>query len=97
MKKIVKTWCFHVAIAIDQLGNSIIGGFPDETISARCHREKRWQKYLIDYTLFFWQKDENGRRHCEQCYWYERERMDLPVEYRKTKKAEKYDTNKRIF
>lgn len=27
----------------------------------------------------------DGKRHCEQCYEYERERMDLPVEYRKEK------------
>lgn len=77
----MKTWIFYIAIAVDQLLNAILGGYPDETLSARCWREKRWQRYVID-GLFFWQRS-GGKGHCEQCYWYERERKDLPVEYRK--------------
>lgn len=75
------TWFFYISIALDQLVNAVLGGYPDETLSARCFREHRWQRYVID-GLFFWQA-ENGRGHCEQCYWYEQKRMDLPVEYRK--------------
>ncbi|MCL2710766.1 MAG: hypothetical protein FWE95_07785 [Planctomycetaceae bacterium] len=72
----------QILIAIDQLINTIFGGWADETLSARCWREKRWFRHVIDL-LFRWQIDEAGRGHCEQCYWWERERMDMPEEYRK--------------
>lgn len=80
MQSRIDRWFFHVGIAIDQLANAILGGYPDETLSARCYRENRWQRHVIDM-LFFWQRSD-VKWHCEQCYWYERERMDLPVEYR---------------
>jgi uncharacterized membrane protein len=68
-------------IVADQLVNVLCFGWADETLSARCGREKRWLRHVID-VIFCWQRDEAGRGHCEQCYWYERERMDLPGEYR---------------
>jgi len=70
-------------IALDQLLNTMLGGWADETLSARCWREKRWFRYVIDL-LFCWQVDDKGRRHCEQCYWHEQERKDMPIEYRCT-------------
>jgi hypothetical protein len=86
------TYLFYLSIALDQLLNTVLGGFPDETISARCWREKRLSRYLID-ALFFWQyvfeksmyNNDPGvwKGHCEQCYEYEMKRMDLPEEYRK--------------
>jgi len=71
----------NLSIAVDQLINAIFFGFADESLSARCWREKRWFRYVLD-SLFFWQVDEQGRRHCEQSYIWERKRMDLPPEYR---------------
>jgi len=74
-------WLFYILIALDQLLNAILGGYPDETISARCFREQRWQEKWID--RLFWLQRKDGKGHCEQCYEWEQERMDLPVEYRK--------------
>ena len=71
----------NLLIALDQLLNAVFAGYPDETLSARAHR-KRWRlEWYIDL-LFFWQTDGKYRNHCEQCYWYEMARMDLPPEYR---------------
>jgi hypothetical protein len=39
-------WGFRIAVAIDQLGNAILGGNPDETISSRAEKARlrgaRW-------------------------------------------------------
>jgi hypothetical protein len=78
----MKTYFINLLIALDQLANAVYGGYPDETLSARSYREKRWSMGIIDL-LFFWQTDGAGKRnHCEQCYKYEKERMDLAPEYR---------------
>lgn len=31
---------YNVAIGIDQLANALLGGSPDETLSARCYRSR---------------------------------------------------------
>lgn len=38
----------QIAIAVDQLGNAILGGYADETISARAHRDgwKRTERFI---------------------------------------------------
>ena len=77
----VKAYIIQILIALDQLLNTVLGGWADETISARCHRKKRWFRHVIN-CMFWWQKDEKGRRHCELCYWHERERKDMPIDYR---------------
>ena len=84
----ILVYFYNILIAIDQLVNAVFAGYPDETLSARCWREKRRFRYVIDYTIFILQKDEQGRRHCEQAYWYEMNRMDLAEEYRKCLKCE---------
>jgi hypothetical protein len=72
----------QLLIAIDQLGNALLGGWADETISARAWRRsphsKRWAcaRWGID-ALFFWQED-----HCMKAYEHERRRSQLPAEYR---------------
>ena len=60
-------WIFNILVSIDQLGNTICGGDPDETISSRLGKIKvknggviPWSKPLaktIDY--FLDQVDEN--------------------------------------
>lgn len=38
-----KRWVMNVLLSIDQLGNSLLGGDPDETISSRIGRIKlKW-------------------------------------------------------
>jgi len=74
-------WLKQVAIAIDQLGNALIGGYADETISARCYREqftsKRWaiMRVFVDTLLFF---DKN---HCYEAHLSEMKMKQLPPEY----------------
>ena len=54
-------WYFlQILIALDQLTNTIFGGWADETLSARCYREKRWFQHVINL-LFFWQTDDEGK------------------------------------
>lgn len=68
-------------IAVDQLLNTICGGYADETVSSRCWRLRDYQPYRILRAvidgLFFWQKD-----HCQTAYESERKRMQLPPELR---------------
>ena len=64
-------------IALDQVVNTICGGYADETLSCRAYRhylkgEHKWVKVLID-CLFFFDKD-----HCYNSYLSEQERLQLP-------------------
>lgn len=74
---------YEVFVALDQLVNAVLGGYADETISARSWRLRAvrpysWLRPAID-RLFFWQPS-----HCEGAYESERMRSQLPVEYRPT-------------
>ena len=71
----------QVLIAFDQLINARLGGWADETFSARCWRNRRIRKYeicvkVID-SIFFWQD-----KHCKKSYESEINRRHLPVSYR---------------
>lgn len=71
----------QVLIAVDQLGNALLGGWADETLSSRCWRLRHRQPYaalraVID-GLFFWQQD-----HCRQSFESERLRLQAPPEVR---------------
>lgn len=70
-------------IALDQLVNALVGGWADETISARAHRNAargnaRWRaaERVID-AVFFWQ-----RNHCAESFRMEQGRWHLPPAYR---------------
>ncbi len=72
---------FQVLVALDQLANTLIGGFADETISARLWRhhlngEYSWLMKLVNL-LFFWQDN-----HCKEAYESEIYRQQYPKEYR---------------
>lgn len=70
----------QVLIAIDQLLNTLFGGFADETLSARCWRCRERQPFkLLESVinrLFF------DPSHCLDSYLSERRRFQLPPEYR---------------
>lgn len=72
----------QIPIAIDQLVNTIFGGWADETISCRAHRmqgkSRKWARLrkLID-CLFRRQKD-----HCKTAYESEKNRLQCPPELR---------------
>ncbi|MDR2946319.1 MAG: pseudouridine synthase [Candidatus Adiutrix sp.] len=89
----VKKYLWDIALAFDQLLNAFLGGYPDETFSARVHRKAEagqwvWKllRRLID--LLFWRDctlGENGKRvkgHCQLSYESERERRHCPAELR---------------
>ena len=54
----VKKYLFNLLISLDQLGNTLTGGDPDETISSRLgkHYNNSFMARLVD--LMFW------RGHC---------------------------------
>lgn len=68
-------------IAIDQLLNTLIGGYADETLSSHAWRMEQQGKpwgclrRMID-ALFFWQQ-----QHCFQSYLSEKYRKQLPPEF----------------
>ena len=72
---------WNVLIALTQLANTLIGGFPDETTSSRAHRQQekmRWRiaRRVIN-AVFFLERD-----HCEAAWLSERARRQLPPELR---------------
>ena len=71
----------NVLTGADQLLNTVLCGWPDETLSSRCwrwHRDgvRHWPRRLAD-ALFFWEND-----HCRESYESERLRMQMPPELR---------------
>lgn len=73
-----KNYFYNIALGLDQLGTTLLGGYPDETMSSYAHRLRAQGKRfgftanLID-KLFFWQKD-----HCRMAYESERVRRHMP-------------------
>jgi hypothetical protein len=73
----------QIAVALDQLVNTIFGGYADETMSSRCWRLREYQPYkvlrpAIDAVLFF------DPRHCETSYLNEIARKYQPADLPKT-------------
>lgn len=72
---------FQILVAVDQLVNTLIGGFADETLSARLWRhhlagEYTWAMRIVN-GLFIWQGN-----HCLEAYESEIYRRQYPEEYR---------------
>lgn len=75
------TWGKAVAVALDQLVNALLGGWPDETLSSRAWRwelagKRSWPHKVID-RLFFWESE-----HCRESYESELARRQWPPELR---------------
>ena len=75
----------QIRLAIDQLANVLLGGYADETLSARAYRAHCDGKILgklfmppIDSVFGLWQ----GPNHCRNAYIKEFERKNYPGEYR---------------
>lgn len=72
----------ELLIGIDQLINALLGGWADETLSARAWRlrGKNWAwattRRVID-AIFFW-----NAPHCASAYRAEQLRLQLPPEER---------------
>ena len=72
----------QILIAFDQLINTLFGGYADETLSARIHRNQNnsiwWKMWrFVVNSIFFWQQD-----HCYESYLSEQNRNHLPKIYR---------------
>lgn len=70
---------FHnLCVSIDQLANTVLGGYPDETLSSRSYRQStvsifwKFMVYVIN-ALFM---DKN---HCKEAFYLE---VDLPKQYK---------------
>lgn len=78
----LKTYIFNILVAVDQLVNTVLAGYPDETLSSRAHRAYvadkpfKFFRYIIN-AIFWWQVD-----HCLSAYNYEKRRQDIPPELR---------------
>lgn len=76
------SYLFQVGLAVTRLGNALLGGHAEESMSSRAWRaeanRKPWGRITrpaIDglFRLF-------GRRdHCATAYWDERHKAPLPV------------------
>lgn len=74
---------FQILVALDQLVNTIAGGYADETISSRAYRFKVAGHPVLAKVinaLFFWQND-----HCLEAYMSEKNRSQLPPDLRSAK------------
>lgn len=84
MKRRFKQYFWNLLIALDQLANTLLAGWPDETLSARTHRKAeagqwfwRMLRAIIDF-LFQW----DCRNHCRVSFERELTRAQMPMEYR---------------
>lgn len=83
-KSRVKTWCYHVLIAIDQLVNALLGGGADETLSSRAYRKAELtvnpkRGWIIAYRLI--NHIFCCRNHCRTAYESELSRKQYPSDF----------------
>lgn len=77
----MRAYLKQVLIGLDQLLNTLMGGWADETLSSRAWRhyvkgDYKWPKVLIDGVLFF------DKDHCQRSYESEIKRSQLKPEMR---------------
>lgn len=58
----------QIAIAFDQLINAILGGYADESISARCWRLSPCQPYSTLRIVIDFLFRPFGKDHCRKAY-----------------------------
>jgi hypothetical protein len=55
---------YNLLVSVDQFGNTLAGGSPDETVSSRIGRNYKGSfAYKFINWLFFWQKG----KHCDEA------------------------------
>ena len=78
----MKGYLLNILIALDQLGTTLVGGWPDETLSSYAFRLEMqgkpfgFMRRVID-ALFFWQEDR-----CRNAWLIEMRRKQVPLEMR---------------
>ena len=70
-----RSYIFRVFVGVDQLGNAVAGGNPDNTISGRtgyfanhAHSSVRWYYKLLEKIINFTFYPMDGHGHCDQAY-----------------------------
>lgn len=76
------TWLRNVLIAADQLANAILGGHPDETLSARAWRQRHKRRWAIARLVLDALFRPLEREHCRLSFESEQLRRHLPAVYR---------------
>lgn len=66
-------------IGVDQLANTLFGGYPDETLSSRAHREG-WRTAERLINALFWFDRQGDLRHCQMAYYGELYREHFPCD-----------------
>ena len=72
----MKHYFYQLWLVANQFINAVLGGYADETISARCYREGRKTACKILDAIYFWQK-----AHCRSAFQNELARKHLPSVY----------------
>lgn len=67
----------NLLVAIDQLANTILAGYPDETLSSRSYRQRNKSKFWR-FMMNFINTICCDKNHCARAYRLE---VDLPQEY----------------
>lgn len=70
-------WLYNVLLGLDQLGNAIIGGSPDETISSRTGRSRALPARVLGRFLNLFER-EHGLKSLEYTPWGTVDPHDLP-------------------
>ncbi len=75
-------YLFQILLWVDQGLNVLLGGWADETLSARAWRQRHKRRWavlvrLLDW-LFFWQHG-----HCRLAYQAEMARAHVASQYRR--------------
>lgn len=75
------SWLAQTGLALTRLGNALLGGLAEESLSSRAWRaegnRKPWGRItrpLIDLVFAVFGQDD----HCERAYWYDRHKPPLP-------------------
>lgn len=77
MNNSVSRYLFRVMVAIDQLGNTLLGGRPDETLSGNvgynAKQGKAWALRLEKVINFIMRNPT----HCRDCVEYDERKVPL--------------------
>lgn len=73
---------FQVLIALDQLGNALIGGWADETLSSRLWRKRALRGWAKLRKLVDWLAKPIELDHCMRSFRAEIARLQSPPEFR---------------
>jgi hypothetical protein len=71
----IQRYLWNLLISIDQLGNTLLGGHPDETISSRCAKVITT---CYACKAFCWLADKIDPNHCEKSIEHDEGRK-IPV------------------